>query len=65
MRGRDLQTAEELLEVLEAIHRRRQAAMPDRRIGNAEIVQARKLLIECKAQRKTAPVDPAATALDA
>ncbi len=52
--GGDLETAEELLEVLEAMHGRRQAAMPDRRIANTEIVQARDALNERRAEREAA-----------
>ncbi len=55
--GGDLETAEELLAVLEAMHERRQAAMSDRRIGNSEIVQAREALNERKAEREAEKVE--------
>jgi hypothetical protein len=63
--GGDLEAASELLAVLEAMHARRQAAMPDRRIGNAEIVQARETLNERKAEHAAAPARTEATELGA
>lgn len=52
--GGDLDTAEELLEVLEAMHRRRQAAVGERRLSTDELVRAREQLASRKAEREQA-----------
>src|SRR5689334_17226020 len=48
--GGDLETAEELLEVLEAMHRRRQAAVGERRLSSDELTRAREQLSSRKAE---------------
>jgi hypothetical protein len=50
--GGDLETAEELLEVLEAMHRRRQAAVGERRISTDELARAREQVAARKAERE-------------
>jgi hypothetical protein len=52
----DLDTAEELLRVLEAMHARRQALVGDRRISSADLVRAREDLARRKADREAAAV---------
>ena len=50
----DLDTAEELLAVLEAMHDRRQKAAGERRIGDEDVVRAREDLAARKAARRAA-----------
>ena len=50
----DLTTAEELLEVLEAMQDRRQALLGDRRISDEDVVRAREELASRKADRVAA-----------
>lgn len=57
----DLVTAEELLAVLDAMHRRRQAAFGDRRLSSQDLDNAREELASRKAERAApAPVAEAA-----
>jgi hypothetical protein len=53
----DLETAEELLAVLENMHVRRQTAMGDRRLSDKELVEAREEVISRRAERDIATVD--------
>lgn len=48
----DFDTAGELLEVLEAMHIRRQAAVGERRIGDEGVVRAREQLAARRAERE-------------
>ena len=50
----DIDTAEELLAVLEAMHRRRQVAAGDRRISDEDLVRAREDLATRVAERVAA-----------
>ena len=50
----DLDTAEELLHVLEAMHARRQALVGDRRLSSADLVRAREELGRRKVDREAA-----------
>lgn len=50
----DLETASELLQVVEAMHARRQSAAGDRRLSDKEIVEAREDLASRKAERALA-----------
>ena len=57
----DLETAEELLSVLEAMHARRQALVGDRRISNVDLVRAREDLARRKSDREAAAARAAQT----
>ncbi len=58
----DLETAEELLTVIEAMHERRQQLVGERRIGNEDVVRAREELASRKAEREAAEARAADTA---
>jgi hypothetical protein len=57
----DLDTAEELLVVLEAMHVRRQAAAGERRIGDEDVVRARDEFATRNAERRAAAAKEPAT----
>ena len=62
--GGDLDTAEELLTVLDAMHARRQAAIGDRRLSYEDVAAARQELLSRRAEREAAAAAMADLAAD-
>ncbi len=60
----DLQTADELVAVLERIHARRQAIVGDRRIGDEDVLRMREDIASRKAEHAAAAANTMQTAAE-